>query len=312
MKAVNLIPNDERRGPSIPTGRSGGAAYLVLGLLAGLALFVLLYGRADHQISSRRAEVASLTAHAQQAQARAGELAPYTSFLQMREQRIQAVSQLVDSRFDWAHAFKELGRVLPPNKASLASLDGTVGSTANSSSASATATAAGGSSVASATPPGSVPTFSLTGCATSQAEVALMLDRLRLIDGVSEVALQSSTESGSSGGGGAGGASCEGGNAAFSVQVTFDALPSAPSAAGSGSASTVSTAATGSGSTTAVPASTPTAPAAASTAPASSSTAPAAASTTPASTSTTPASTSTTPASTSTTPASTSTAGADR
>jgi Tfp pilus assembly protein PilN len=250
MRAVNLIPTDERRGPSIPTGRSGGAAYIVLVLLGGLAVFALLYGLADRQISSRHAEVASLTARTQQAQARAGELASYASFLQMREQRVQAVSQLVDSRFDWAHAFQELGRVLPAGKVSLGSLDGTVGtSPSGSSPSSSSASPATGSSVASATPPGSIPSFSLAGCATSQAEVALMLNRLRLIDGVSEVTLQSSTKSGTAGGGGGTGASCEGGDASFSVQVTFDAIPSAPTAAGSGA---VSTAATGSASSTPV------------------------------------------------------------
>ena len=45
-------------------------------------------------------------------------------------------------------------------------------------------------------PAGSVPTFTLAGCATSQTEVAQTLDRLRLIDGVSEVTLQSSTQGG--------------------------------------------------------------------------------------------------------------------
>jgi Tfp pilus assembly protein PilN len=227
MRAVNLIPTDERHGPGIPTGRSGGGAYAVLGLLGGLAVLALLYGRADHQISSARAEVASLTARAQQAQARAGELTPYTSFLQMREQRVQAVSELVDSRFDWAHAFQELGRVLPAKEVSLTSLDGTVGS--GSSSSASSSSAASGSSVTSATPPGSIPTFSLTGCTTSQAEVALMLDRLRLIEGVSEVTLQSSSQSGSASTGGSG---CEDGEIAFSAEIAFDALPSISTGAG--------------------------------------------------------------------------------
>ena len=220
-----------------------------------LAVFALLYGRASHQISSRRSQVVSLTARTQLAQAHATQLAPYTSFVAMREQRVQAVSQLVDSRFDWAHAFHELGRVLPSN-ASLTSLDGTVGSTTSTlgaaKSSTATATAAAGSTVTSATPPGSVPTFTIAGCATSQAEVALMLDRLRLIDGVSEVSLQSSIKSGATGAGGGGGSSsggCEGGDPAFSVQVTFDALPSG-SAATSGSTTTVSTSASGAASAT--------------------------------------------------------------
>ncbi len=260
MKAVNLIPSDERRGRSIPAGRSGGGAYAVLVLLGGLAVLALLYGHADHQISSGRSEVASLTARAQQTQARAGQLTPYTSFVAMREQRVNAVDTLVNSRFDWARAFQEIGRVLPAGKVSLTSLDGTVGS----SSSSGPSSSSSGSSVASATPPGSVPTFALTGCASSQAEVALMLGRLRLIEGVSEVALQSSTKSGSAGAGGSGAASCEGGDPAFSVQITFDALPSIPASGPASPESAVSTA--GSGAASAAPAST----APASTAPASS------------------------------------------
>jgi Tfp pilus assembly protein PilN len=247
MKAVNLIPAEERSGANVGAGRSGGAVYAVLALLGGLAVMALLYGRADHQISSRTAEVAALNTRAEQAQARAGALAPYTGFVQMREQREQAVSTLVDSRFDWAQTFRELGRVLPAGKVSLTSVDGTVGSGSSSGSASGAAAkpptspatgatgaasatgAAAGSTVTSATPPGSVPTFTLMGCAVSQAEVAVMLERLRLIDGVTEVSLQSSTQSSSSSaGGGSGSGNCASGNPAFTAQVVFDALPSIP------------------------------------------------------------------------------------
>jgi Tfp pilus assembly protein PilN len=264
MKAVNLVPAEERAGASVGAGRSGGAVYAVLGLLGGLAVMALLYGRADHQISSRSAEVAALNASAQQEQARAGALAPYTSFVQMREQREQAVSTLVDARFDWAQAFRELGRVLPAGKVSLSSVDGTVGSDsatgaaakapapaapATGATGAASATGATASStVTSATPTGSVPTFTLVGCAVSQAEVALMLNRLRLIDGVSEVSLQSSTQSSSSSSGAAGAAgsgSCASGNPAFTAQVVFDALPTIPHTSGTATA-TVTAASTSS------------------------------------------------------------------
>jgi Tfp pilus assembly protein PilN len=259
MRAVNLIPADQRGDAGGGGGRSGGGVYVVLGLLSGLAVMALLYGLAAHETSSRRSDVATLTAEAQQAQARAAQLAPYTSFLAMREQRVQAVSQLVDSRFDWAHAFHELGRVLPANKISLTSLDGTVGSSSGSaatpaaatgSGAGASTTAASGSSsssVTSATPPGSVPTFTLTGCATSQAEVALMLDRLRLIEGVKEVSLQSSTQSSaksSSSAGASGSGSCAGGQPAFTAQVVFAALPNVPAHSSSGAATTIVASAT--------------------------------------------------------------------
>lgn len=245
MKAVNLIPAEQRSSAGIGAGRSEGAIYVVLGLLALLAVFALLYGRAAHQVSSRKAQIATLTAQTQSAQARAAALAPYTSFAAMREQRVQAVTTLVSSRFDWARAFRELGRVLPTD-VSLSSLVGTVGS-ATGAGASTTVTSAGtvptpgasgagasgasASSVASATPPGSVPTVTLTGCTTSQAQVAVTLTRLRLIAGVSEVALHTSTKSGSSGGGGgSSGGSCTGNAPQFTIQVTYEALPSVSAA----------------------------------------------------------------------------------
>jgi Tfp pilus assembly protein PilN len=226
MRAFNLMPPEERGGAGNGAGKSAGGAFVVLGLLGVLAIFALLYGSARHEISSRRGEVATLTAQAQQAQAQAAQLAPYTSFMALRQQRVQAVSQLVESRFDWAHAFHELGRVLPKDT-SVASLSGTIGSTTETPPSSATGATAAAGSVSSATPPGSVPTFTLSGCATSQTEVALTLDRLRLIDGVSEVTLQSSTKpaSGGGGGGGAGTGGCTNSDPAFTMQITFEPLP---------------------------------------------------------------------------------------
>jgi hypothetical protein len=269
MRAFNLIPADERGNASIDTGKSGGGALVVLGLLGVLVVFALLYGSASRQISSQRSQVATLHARTQLAEAQAARLSPYVSFMELHEQRVQAVHQLVDSRFDWAHAFHEIGRVLPKD-ASLSSLSGTIGSTSDTSAASSAAkaasaasstagaaataapssTAAAGVTVASATPPGSVPTFTLSGCATSQAEVALTLDRLRLIDGVSEVTLQSSTKAGGSGGGGGSGSAggCKGSQPAFAMQIIFDPLPT-PSATSSQSAtSTVSASSTSSAS----------------------------------------------------------------
>jgi hypothetical protein len=242
MRAVNLIPAEQRSGQPVGAGRSQGAAYAVLVLIAGLALMAYAYGSADHQISSARAKVASVTAQAQQAQVAAERLAPYTSFIALREQRTQAVKALVDSRFDWAHVLHEFGRVLPA-QASITSLGGTIGtggtsgaststsgasssaSSASASSSSASSAGAGGA-VTSATPAGSVPTFSLAGCATSQSEVALTLERLRLIDGVKEVTLVSSTTGASSSGGGAGGG-CPAHDPTFSATVVFDPLPAA-------------------------------------------------------------------------------------
>jgi hypothetical protein len=267
MRAVNLIPAEQRSGASLGAGRSQGGAYVVVGILAGLALLAFLYGSARHQISSRTTKAVALEAKVQAVQGNTSKLAPYTSFVALREQRVQAVSDLVNSRFDWAHAFHELGRVLPVN-VSITSVTGTVGptgaaggsapaaaapaaapsasgsgssSTAAAGSAPGSASASGGAhaSVASSTPPGSVPTFALVGCARTQATVALTLDRLRLIDGVSSVTLQSSTKA-ASGGGATAGTACPSSYPVFNVQVVFHAIPTSSAKSAPPSTSTVS------------------------------------------------------------------------
>jgi len=241
MRAVNLIPAAQRGGASVGAGRSEGGVYALLALLAGVAVLAALYGHARHEISSRRGQAASLTAQAQQAQAAASQLAPFASFVALREQRAQAVSQLVASRFDWANVFREFGRVLPPTT-TISALSGTVGSsattgsstTSSTTSSSSTSASKAAATVSSATPPGSVPTFTLTGCATSQAAVAKTIQRLRLIDGVSDVTLQSSTATAVPGATGSaapvGSNGCAGSDPVFSIAVTFEALPQASSA----------------------------------------------------------------------------------
>jgi Tfp pilus assembly protein PilN len=228
MRAVNLIPSEQRGGGTVGA-RSQGAAFAVLGLLAGLTVLTLMYGLAHHQLSSRRAEAASLAVRAQQVQAEAAQLAPYTSFVAMREQRLQAISTLIGSRFDWAATMGELSRVLPDDVA-LSSLQGTVGSATGSSSSSksssSSSSVASAAAVSSATPPGMIPTFSLSGCAASQVVVAQTLLRLRLISGVENVTLQSSTRTVGSGGSSG---SCPPGDPVFSAQVTFKPLPTPPS-----------------------------------------------------------------------------------
>jgi Tfp pilus assembly protein PilN len=218
MRAVNLIPSEQRGGGTVGA-RSGGAVFLVLGLLGGLVVLAFLYGSSHHQLQTRRAEAATLSTRAQQVEAQAAQLAPYASFMTLREARLTSIAQLIGGRFDWSNAMGELSRVLPSN-VSLTSLVGTVG--ASTKAASPTSTAG---SVSSATPPGTTPSITLAGCAASQTVVAQMLVRLRLISGVSSVALQSSTKAGGGASGGSG--SCPGYDPVFSVQVSFEPLPSA-------------------------------------------------------------------------------------
>jgi Tfp pilus assembly protein PilN len=239
MRAVNLIPSESRRGAAAGAGRSEGAIYAVMAVIGGFAILALLYGVARHRVGDRRSRFGATAVQTQRAQAAAGQLTPYTSFLALREQRMQAVSQLVDSRFDWAHAFHEIGRVLPRD-ASITSLNGAVGPSSTTAAGSSASTSSKSAAVASATPPGSVPTFTLTGCATSQAEVARTLGRLRLIDGVDEVTLQSSTKAAGQGTS-TGAEGCPSGAPAFNVLVTFDPLPTAPAASTSNASLTTPT-----------------------------------------------------------------------
>jgi Tfp pilus assembly protein PilN len=224
MRAVNLIPSEQRSGGAI-AARSGGAAYLVLGLLGGLVVLALLYGLSHHQLATRDAEAATLSARAQQVEAEAAQLAPYAAFMATREQRLKSIAQLIGGRFDWPNAMGELSRVLP-NDVALTTLQGAVGAaTASlSSTPAAASTSASSSAVSSATPPGTTPSFTLTGCAASQSVVAQTLVRLRLIAGVSSVALQSSTKASNSSS--SSGGSCPGNYPVFTVQVTFEPLPS--------------------------------------------------------------------------------------
>jgi Tfp pilus assembly protein PilN len=224
MRAVNLIPSDQRSGSGSLTGRSGGAALIVLGLIVGVAVLAAIYGGAARQISNESGEVAKLEAQTAEVRARTGRLTPYTAFVAMAEQRTKTVAQLVQARFDWSHTLHELGRVLPSGSA-LLTLKGTVGGAGPAGSTPAAAVATASATPASSTPPGSVPTISLTGCSTSQAEVAQTLQRLRLIDGVSEVHLVSATKGAVAGGGASGGC---GKHVAFSITVTFAALPATP------------------------------------------------------------------------------------
>ena len=232
MKAVNLIPVERRVGAGVGLGRSQGGAYAVIALVCVLALLVFVYGKARHEISSDNAQAAKVTTEAEQARSDAGALARYNGLIAQSEARTTAAEGLMDQRFEWAHALHELSRVLPAGT-SIASLTGTIAateeskkaasSTPSTSSSGTSASGSGGSTpVSSATPPGTVPTVVLTGCANSQTVVAELLQRARLIAGVKEATLTSSV---SASGSGNGSTSCPSPKPVFTVNVTFEPLP---------------------------------------------------------------------------------------
>lgn len=227
MKAVNLIPVDSRRGGG-RTGSGGlpqGPAYAFIGVLVVVLAFVTVYVLTSNTISQRKAKVATLQAEANQEHAAAARLSSYASFGQLAQARVQTVRDIADARFEWHSALAQLSKVVPANT-SLQSLSGTVAPGAGSSSG-------GGSGLRSDL---SVPAFELTGCTATQDDVARLMSRLRLIDGVTRVTLSASQKSSSeqagttvssSGSGSAGTVGCAANAPTFDLVVFFSPLANA-------------------------------------------------------------------------------------
>ena len=126
------------------------------------------------------------------AQAAATRLTNYVSFNKLAANRDATVRQIATQRFDWNAALSDLSKVVPANT-SLQSLLGTV-------SPSATVNGAGGSTGGSAVGTGTLrssitaPAFEMKGCTATQDDVARLMSRLRLINGVQRVTLADSVK----------------------------------------------------------------------------------------------------------------------
>jgi Tfp pilus assembly protein PilN len=180
MRPVNLIPEDQRRGPS--ADRKGSPlAYVVVGalivLLAGVTTLVLT----NNQISSDKDEVVKLERENQTAEAKVSKLAAYTQLREVSNDRVSTVTDLAESRFDWERVMRELALIIP-HDIWLLNLTGTVNPTV---------TVEGGATVASRiSVPG--PALQIIGCAKNQDAVAGFISSLKDIDGATRVGLQAS------------------------------------------------------------------------------------------------------------------------
>ena len=189
MRPVNLIPPDLRRGDNAPL-RTGPLAYIVVGALALALVGVTLLVLTSNEVNERKDELVTLRHDDAAAKARAEELAPYAQFQTMSQQRVETVSSLANSRFDWPRVMRELALVLPDDVL-LADLTASAGPGAGEE---------GGGKLGGALGP----TLELDGCTTGQDSVAHFVTALKDIDGVTRVGLNSSTV-GSEGAGGGGG-----------------------------------------------------------------------------------------------------------
>jgi hypothetical protein len=154
---------------------------------------------------------------------------------------MQTIQQIASTRFDWHSALSDLSRVVPANT----KLQSLVATVAPGVGVSGPGGSGGGpSSGLRGSSPG--PAFELKGCTQSHDDVARLMSRLRLINGVTRVTLEDSikqeaTQAGAAvasptgspvGGSSSGG--CGSNTPSFDMVVFFQPLPGA-SAAGAGS-----------------------------------------------------------------------------
>jgi Tfp pilus assembly protein PilN len=180
MRAVNLIPADQRRA-SGAAGKSGGGVYVVLGVLALLVAFVAALTFTGRQVSDRTAEADRLESQAQVAQAKAGNLASYKEFDEVVKTRSASVRALAATRFDWGASLDQVSRVVPSD-VSLTQLAATV------------TPGVGVGGVVSLRSALTNPAIELVGCAPSQSRVALLMARLRRLEGVQRVSVANSAK----------------------------------------------------------------------------------------------------------------------
>jgi Tfp pilus assembly protein PilN len=178
MRAVNLVPADQRR-PTGAAGRSGGGVYLLLGSLALVVLCVAALTITNKQVADRTAEADRLEAQAADAQARAGSLTQFKTFNELVTARAAGVLTLAAARFDWGATLDQVSRVVPAD-VSLTQLVAT------------TAPGQGAGGVVSLRSAMQNPAIELVGCAPSQSRVALLMARLRRLEGVQRVSVASS------------------------------------------------------------------------------------------------------------------------
>ncbi len=178
MRAVNLIPAEDRPGAGGLAGRSGGVVYVVAGGLAGLVALGVVYASSVHTVASRKGELASLTEQVAAVNAQSQSLAPYVQVAATIEQKVQATVSLTEQRFNWPAAMQQLALAVPDDDPF----------TGFSASVTAGPTASVGGSTT-----GGVP-FSLSGCANSQGEIPALLTDLASVPAVSDVQLVSTVE----------------------------------------------------------------------------------------------------------------------
>ncbi len=262
MKAVNLLPSDLRGALKAPAQvvaagepAGGSGAFVVLGALALCVVALAGYVLTTNTVNQHEADLAELEARSAAVMAESARLKPYADFQSMAQARIATVRDLATQRFDWEQSFRDLARAVPE--------DVTVKTLSASASSTGGSAGGSGSALRSAL---DVPAIQLDGCTTGQKAVAKLMARLRGVEGVTRVSLQTSHKPAAaaapvvadSASGGAEVAGCDttGGKTPpdFTVVAFFEGDAGAASASADPGAATAQTAAATPASTTVPPA----------------------------------------------------------
>ena len=178
MKAVNLIPSEQRRAR--PSGKQSNGAYAVLGVLALLLVMAVAYVMTSNKVNERQTKAAEARQQADAYEAQAAQLGSFTDFAAIREQRRAAVVAAAKTRFDWERLMREVSRVMPADSWIQTTEASVLGeNTATSPADPASTTAAG-------------PAATFVGCTPRQSDVAKILVRLRAMHRVTDVELNES------------------------------------------------------------------------------------------------------------------------
>jgi Tfp pilus assembly protein PilN len=180
MKAVNLIPNDQRRAQA--SGENSGSAYVVLGVLVVLLVMAVAYVMTSNSANDSASKAQKAKHEANALEAQVSELGSYTDFASIKEQRLTAVRMAAETRFDWERLMREISRVMPSGSWLQTTNASVAGDPNVAAVASATPTVAGPTS----------PSANFVGCTPKQSEVAKILVRLRSMHRVTDVELNES------------------------------------------------------------------------------------------------------------------------
>ena len=202
MRAVNLLPAPrvEKRQDDVQSRARTTKAIAVVAVAVLVLVAVVLGYSVSHsrsQVNDRHAKLDGLKAEVAQAQAAAAVPGAARATTQAH---LAAITSAASGRIAWDGLLGELLRVMPAG-AWLQTLQAGNGASTTSSSSSSSTTPSTSATTASApatavagavSTTGAMPTsFVVSGFALSQDIVALALDRLALMPGLSDVTLQS-------------------------------------------------------------------------------------------------------------------------